>query len=241
MVERPLVFGLKDLKRFPSVSQIRFIECAGNSGGDQAGAPGTDPQRSHGLLSCSEWTGVPLKLLLAEAGVKPRATWLVAEGADASRLDRSIPVEKALDDILVAYGQNGEALRPEQGYPLRLIVPRWECNVNIKWLGRIQLVDQSYTTRDEAASYTDIMPDGKARAFTFVMEAKSVITRPAGRQHLDGPGFYEVTGLAWSGRGAITRVEVSTDEGRTWRDASLNVSSAESSGPILLPLAMGRE
>jgi sulfane dehydrogenase subunit SoxC len=222
LVERPLVFTMKHLRRFPSVSQIRFIECAGNTGGDHAGSPGIDPQRSHGLLSCSEWTGVPLKTLLSEAGVKATASWLVAEGADASRLARSLPLAKALDDVLVAYGQNGEALRPEQGYPLRLIVPGWEGNINIKWLGRLQLVDQPYMTRDEAAFYTDLMPDGKARWFTFVMEAKSVITRPAGGQVLDGPGFYEITGMAWSGRGTITRVDVSTDEGKTWQDARLN-------------------
>lgn len=222
LVERPIVFSMKDLLRFPSISQICFIECAGNSGGEQAGQPGADPQRSHGLLSCSEWTGVPLKILLAEAGLKQKAGWLLAEGADASRLARSLPLSKALEDVLVAYGQNGEALRPEQGYPLRLVVPGWEGNVNIKWLGRIQVVDQPYMTRDEAASYTDLMPDGKARWFTFVMEAKSVITRPAGGQFLDGPGFYEITGLAWSGRGTIVRVEVSTDAGKTWEDASLN-------------------
>jgi len=232
LVERPLVFTMKDLRRFPSVSEIRFIECAGNTGSDHAGRPGADPQRSHGLVSCSEWTGVPLKTLLAEAGVKTKASWLVVEGADASRLARSLPLTKALDDVLVAYGQNGEALRPEQGYPLRLLVPGWEGNINIKWLGRIQLVDQPYMTRDEAASYTDFMPDGKARWFTFVMEAKSVITRPAGGQVLDGPGFYEITGMAWSGRGSITRVEVSTDEGKSWQDAELNT-------PVL-PKAMTR-
>jgi len=232
LVERPLVFTMKELRRFPSVSEIRFIECAGNTGSDHAGRPGIDPQRSHGLVSCSEWTGVPLKTLLAEAGVKTKASWLVVEGADASRLARSLPLTKALDDVLVAYGQNGEALRPEQGYPLRLLVPGWEGNINIKWLGRIQLVDQPYMTRDEAASYTDFMPDGKARWFTFVMEAKSVITRPAGGQVLDGPGFYEITGIAWSGQGSITRVEVSTDEGKSWQDAALNT-------PVL-PKAMTR-
>lgn len=222
LVERPSVFHVSDILRFPSVSRIHFVECAGNTGGDQGGPPTADPQRSHGLVSCSEWTGVPLKTLLAEAGVKTNATWLVAEGADACRLARSIPLTKALDDVLVAYGQSGEALRPEQGYPLRLLVPGWEGNVSIKWLGRIQLVDQPYMTRDEAASYTDLLPDGKARWFTFIMEAKSVITRPAGGQFLDGRGYYEITGLAWSGRGVITRVEVSTDEGRSWQDAFLN-------------------
>jgi len=221
LVDRPLVFTMEDLRRFPSKSQIRFIECAGNTSEDQVGRPGIDPQRSHGLMSCSEWTGVPLRTLLGEAGVSPRARWVLAEGADASRHARSLPLEKALDDVLVAYGQNGEALRPEQGYPLRLIVPGWEGNTNIKWLGHVRVVDQPYMTRDETASYTDLMPDGKARWFTFLMDPKSVITRPAGGQTLQGPGCYEITGLAWSGRGTIRRVEVSTDGGESWEDARL--------------------
>ncbi len=222
LVGRPLIFTMKDLHRLPTVSRIHFLECAGNSGGEQVGRPGIDPQRSHGLLSCSEWTGVPLRVLLEEAELKPVARWIVAEGADSGRLARSIPLDKALDDVLVAYGQNGEALRPEQGYPVRLIVPGWEGNVNIKWLGRIHVVDQPYMTAYETAGYTDLMPDGKARRFTFVMEAKSVITRPAGGQQLSGPGFYEISGLAWSGRGRITRVEISTDSGKNWQDAQLN-------------------
>ena len=222
LVERPLIFSMEDLHRFPSVSRIHFLECAGNSAGEQIGRPGADPQRSHGLLSCSEWTGVPLRTLLEEAGLKSSASWIVAEGSDAGRLARSIPLEKALDDVLVAYGQNGEALRPEQGYPVRLVVPGWEGNVSIKWLGRLHAVDQPYMTPYETASYTDLMPDGKARQFTFVMEAKSVITYPAGGQKLRGPGFYEITGLAWSGRGRVTRVEVSTNGGASWQEAQLN-------------------
>jgi sulfane dehydrogenase subunit SoxC len=222
LVERPLIFTMDDLHRFPSTSRIHFLECAGNSGGEQIGRPASTPQRSHGLLSCSEWTGVPLRLLLEEAGLKPGATWILAEGADAGRLARSIPIEKALDDVLVAYGQNGEALRPEQGYPVRLVVPGWEGNTNIKWLGRVQVVSQPYMTAYETAHYTDLMPDGTARQFTFVMEAKSVITRPAGGQELFGPGFYEITGLAWSGRGRITKTEVSTDGGKSWQVAQLN-------------------
>ncbi len=221
LVDKPLVFTMRDLYRLPSVSRIHFIECAGNSGREHEGRPGETAQKSHGLLSCSEWTGVPLKVLLDQVGVRPSASWIVAEGADASRLNRSIPMSKALDDVLVAYAQNGEALRPSQGYPLRLFVPGWEGNVSIKWLGRMQLTSEPYMTRDEAAFYTDLMPSGKARRFTFVMEAKSVITRPSGGQRLDGQGFYEISGLAWSGRGRITRVEVSTDAGRTWREAEL--------------------
>lgn len=222
LVQQPLIFTMEDLHRLPSVSRIHFLECAGNSGGEQIGRPAADPQTSHGLLSCSEWTGVPLRTLLEEAELKPAARWIVAEGADAGRLARSIPLEKALDDVLVAYGQNGEALRPEQGYPVRLVVPGWEGNVNIKWLGRVHVVDRPYMTAYETAAYTDLMPDGKARQFTFVMEAKSVITHPAGGQQLSGSGFYEISGLAWSGRGRITRVEVSTDSGNTWQDAQLN-------------------
>jgi sulfane dehydrogenase subunit SoxC len=226
LVERPLVFTLKELRRFPSVSRIHFVECAGNSGREHEGRPGETVQKSHGLLSNTEWTGVLVKTLLNEAGLKPTARWIVAEGADASKLSRSLPLDKALDDVLVVYGQNGEALRPEQGYPLRLIVPGWEGNVNIKWVDRIMATEEPFMTRDEAASYTDLMPDGKARWFTFVMEAKSVITRPSGEQVLDGHGSYEIAGLAWSGRGRIKRVEVSTDNGKTWADARLD-------GPVL--------
>lgn len=232
LVERPLVFTVKELKRFPSVSRVHFIECAGNSGREHEGRPGENVQRSHGLFSNSEWTGVPLKAVLEEAGIKQKARWIVAEGADASKMSRSIPLEKALDDVLVAYGQNGEALRPEQGHPLRLVVPGWEGNINIKWVDRIMVTDEPFMTREESAIYTDLLLDGKARWFTFVMEAKSVITHPSGEQVLDGRGFYEISGLAWSGRGRITRVEVSTDAGKTWSDAQLN-------GPVL-PKAVTR-
>ena len=222
LVERPLKFSLAELKRLPAVSRIHFIECAGNTGREHVGRPYEDPQKSHGLLSCSEWTGVRLKTLLDEVGVKPEARWLVAEGMDAGRLNRSLPLDKALDDVLVAYGQNGEALRPEQGYPVRLVVPGWEGNVSIKWLGRIELTREPMMTRDETAYYTDLLPNGKARWFTFVMEAKSIIIRPAGGQRLSAPGFHEISGLAWSGRGKISRVEVSTDGGNRWSDADLN-------------------
>jgi sulfane dehydrogenase subunit SoxC len=221
LVERPLVFTMRDLRRLPSVSRIHFIECAGNTAAEQRGVRYADPQRTHGLLSCSEWTGVPLKVLLESVGLKSEARWVVAEGADACRLARSIPIERALDDVIVAYGQNGEAVRPEQGYPLRLVVPGCEGNMWIKWLHRLHVSDQPSMHRAESVFYTDLMPDGKARRFTFVMEAKSVITRPAGEQRLTGPGFYEITGFAWSGRGRIRRVEVSIDGAKTWTDAEL--------------------
>jgi sulfane dehydrogenase subunit SoxC len=159
--------------------------------------------------------------VLAEVGVRPGASWVIAEGADACRMERSIPLAKALDNILLAYGQNGEALRPAQGYPLRLIIPGWEGNANVKWLHSLKLTDQPYMARDETSKYSDLMPDGKARIFTYQMEAKSVITFPSGDQVLDGPGLYEITGLAWSGRGRIDRVEITTNGGRSWVNAAL--------------------
>jgi sulfane dehydrogenase subunit SoxC len=221
MVDRPLSLTMAEIHRLPSVSRILVLECGGNSGSEWAAQTGPDVQRSYGLVSCSEWTGVPLSLVLKEAGVRPGASWVIAEGADASRMERSIPLTKAMNDILLAYGQNGEALRPAQGYPLRLIIPGWEGNANVKWVHSLRLTDQAYMARDETAKYTDLMPDGKARLFTYQMEAKSVITFPSGGQNLSGPGLYELTGLAWSGRGRIERVEITTDGGRSWVKAAL--------------------
>ncbi len=221
MVERPLSFTVAEIRRLPSVTRTLVLECGGNSGSEWAAQTAPDVQRGYGLASCSEWTGVPLSLLLAEAGVRPGAAWVIAEGADACRMERSIPMAKALDNILVAYGQNGEALRPAQGYPLRLIIPGWEGNTNVKWLHSLKVTDQAYMARDETSKYTDLMPDGKARIFTYQMEAKSVITYPSGGQTLPGPGLYELTGLAWSGRGRIERVEITTNGGRSWVKANL--------------------
>ena len=232
LVKQPLAFSMEDLRRLPSVSRIHFVECAGNSGREHAGNPGETAQKSHGLASCSEWTGVRLADLLRAAGVDSAAHWLVAEGADAGRHSRSIPLDKGLDDVIVAYGQNGEALRPEQGYPLRLLVPGWEGNVNVKWLHRIQLSKRPAMSRDEAASYTDFMPDGRAWQFSFEMDVKSVITRPSGGMRLSRTGLHEITGLAWSGRGRVSRVEVSCDGGSTWQDAAL--------GDLVLPKAFTR-
>lgn len=221
LVDRPLVFTVADLKRLPSASHIYFVECAGNSGGEWKAPGGANAAASFGLASCSEWTGVPLKILLEEAGLKKEGKWLVAEGADACKMSRSLPIDKALDDCLVAYAQNGEAIRPEQGYPLRLVVPGYEGNVNVKWLRQIKVVDQPNQTKDETSKYTDLLADGTSRQFTFVMDAKSVITYPSGGQKLTGPGFQEIRGLAWSGRGVIDRVDVSTDGGKTWQKAAL--------------------
>ncbi|MFN8559780.1 MAG: sulfite dehydrogenase [Dehalococcoidia bacterium] len=222
LVDEPRVFTMADLRRFPSVSRITMLECSGNSGAAwTTPAPATTVQALHGLTSTSEWTGVPVKTLLAETGVKPDAKWVLAEGADAAVMTRSIPIEKILDDALIAYGQNGEPLRPEQGYPVRLFLPGWEGNMNVKWLRRLKLGDQPFMTREETSKYTDPMPVGVARQFTFTMEAKSTITRPSAGMKVDSPGFWEIVGIAWSGRGRITKVEVSVDGGSTWATAML--------------------
>lgn len=222
MVDRPLVMTVDDLRRLPSISRIHFLECSGNSSGGWRRASGeTDVQRIHGLTSCSEWTGVSVALLLRECGVHADATWVLAEGADAGKHDRSIPMKKIMDDAVVAYAQNGEPLRPEQGYPMRLLLPGWEGNTNVKWLRRLKVMDQPSMTREETSKYTDLMADGSARQFTFDMEPKSVITRPSAGDELAGAGTYEITGIAWSGRGTITRVEITTDGGTTWIPAEL--------------------
>ncbi len=220
LVERPLIFTMDDLMRFPSVSRLHFLECSGNTPWGVLPANAT-VQDSHGLLSCCEWTGVPLSTLLAEAGVRPQARWILAEGADAAGMSRSLPIAKALDDVLVAYGQNGERLRPEQGYPLRLFVPGYEGNVSVKWLRRLKVGDAPFETREETSRYTDLMPDGRARQFTFLMDTKSVITAPSGGQRLAEHGPLEISGLAWSGRGRIVQVDVSVDGGARWRRAEL--------------------
>ncbi len=221
MVDRPVVLAIADLKRLPSTSRILFVECQGNTQREWSAPFEKTVDGTHGLTSCSEWTGVPLSLLLREAGVRKGAAWIVAEGGDASGNERSLPIAKAMDDVLVAYGQNGEALRPENGYPLRLVVPGWTGNISVKWLRRLKVVDRPYLTRMDVVGQPVLMPDGKARQLNFVMEAKSVITSPSGGQRLPGPGYREIRGLAWSGRGLVRRVEVSTDGGKTWRNARL--------------------
>jgi sulfane dehydrogenase subunit SoxC len=226
MVDRPLIFTVDEIKRLPSVSRFHFIECHGNSstaggGGASRLAPEATPQDTHGFTSCSQWTGVPLSLLLKEAGVQKGATWIIAEGADVNHHSKSIPLAKGMEDALVAYGQNGEPVRPEQGFPLRLVAPGWQGINNVKWLRRIDLVDEPYMAMMETTKYPTLKLDGKSRWFELQLGPKSVITRPAGGQRLPVNGYYEITGLAWSGGGAIRRVEVSTDGGRTWKDAQL--------------------
>lgn len=227
MVERPMVFDLAALRRFPAVSALHFLECSGNGGASYRNIrPELTPQLIDGLTSTSEWTGVALATLLREVGVRPGATWLLAEGEDAAVMARSIPIEKGWQDAIVAYGQNGEPLRPEQGYPARLFLPGWEGNTNVKWLRRIEVTDHPFMTREETSKYTDPLPDGTARQFSFVMDAKSIITFPAYPATLPGAGWWDITGIAWSGRGRITRVDISTDGGTHWAQAELQ-------GPVL--------
>ena len=222
LVRQPLVFTLDDLGRYPMHSRIAFLECAGNSGALFAKEPAkADVQAIHGLLSCSEWTGVRLAVLLEEAGIDPAAKWLLAEGADASGMSRSFPLEKALDDAMICLYQNGERVRPANGYPMRLLLPGFEGNMNVKWLRRIKLTAGPTMTKDETSKYTVLLPSGKALQFVFPMEAKSVITQPSPGLSLRGPGLYEISGLAWSGYGRVARVEVSADGGRSWGEAAL--------------------
>ena len=222
LVDRALSFDLNALKRYPMTSKIAFIECGGNSNSLWRSPPPQAPAGYvHGLVSCCEWTGVPLSILLNEIGLKPGTLWLVADGLDAAGVSVSIPIEKAMDDTLIALYQNGEPLRPENGFPARLLVPGWEGIVNVKWLRGLQLTDRPLMSRFDTVSYTDLMPDGSAERFSFEMGVKSLITSPSPGQSLDGPGFYELKGLAWTGNGAVSRVEVSTDGGKTWLDAVL--------------------
>ncbi len=221
MVSSALSFSIADLMRFPSVERMHFLECSGNSGRGWRSL-GEGVQYSHGLLSCALWTGVPLRTVLDEAGVRPGAGWVIAEGADGALYDRSIPLAKALDDALLVYGQNGEMLRPEQGYPVRLLLPGFEGSANVKWLRRLKVVGAPAYSREETAQYTQPGVDGRVELFNFVMDAKSVITFPSPGDGLREPGFYEIRGFAWSGRGRITGVEVSTNGGATWAAATLD-------------------
>lgn len=222
LVRRPLVFTYDALLAYPMVSRIHFLECSGNSSsllGDQP--PNGSAQTIHGLVSGAEWTGIRLSTLLDEAGVLPQARWIAAVGADAASMGRSIPLDKALDDVMLALYQNGEPIRPEQGFPMRLFVPGWEGNISVKWLTQIKLVEAPAQFRDETSKYTDTLENRQSLQFTFPMGPKSVITSPSGLMQLDRQGLYQVTGIAWSGAGAIRRVEVSADGGASWAEAEI--------------------
>jgi sulfane dehydrogenase subunit SoxC len=223
LVKRPLIFTVEALLRYPMVSRIHFLECSGNSlimFGPTP--PALTCGQVHGLVSCSEWTGVPLRLLLEEGGADLTAPWMLAEGADAAAMSRSVPMAKALDDGMLALYQNGERLRPENGYPVRLFLPGYEGNMNVKWLRRLKVTSTPMMTKDETSRYTDLQADGKSLMFTYPMDVKSVITRPSPGVALQAPGLCEVSGIAWSGSGTIKQVDVSADGGQTWAAAALS-------------------
>ena len=222
LVSRPLVFTLDALSRYPMVSRMAFIECGGNGALLASKEPiAANVQAIHGLVSCAEWTGVMLSTLLEETGLDPKAKWLVAEGGDSLALSRSVPVSKALDDAMIALYQNGERLMPGNGYPMRLLLPGWEGNMNVKYLRRIKLVDAPAMSFYESRTYAQILPGGKAFQFYFLQEVKSFITHPSPGLKLGGPGLYEISGIAYSGNGRIAKVMVSADGGRSWAQAAL--------------------
>ncbi len=228
MVKNSKVFTMDEIMRLPSVSRFHFIECGANTGMEWGNVAVPTVQYTHGMISCSEFTGVPLITLLEMAGADLKnGKFVLAEGADGSSMTRTIPMELITSgEVIVAYGQNGEMLRPEQGYPLRLVVPGVQGVSWVKYLRRIEVGDQPYATKDEAVHYIDLMPDGQHRQYTSIQECKSVVTTPSGGQMLLDKGFYNITGLAWSGRGKVKRVDVSVDGGRNWRTARLE-------GPVL--------
>lgn len=226
LVEKPLVFTMEDIKRMPRENRVYFLECAANSGMEWRGSQLNGCQFTHGMVHNVMYTGVPLRAILAEAGLKPKAKWLMLEGADSSGMNRSLPLEKALDDVLIAFAMNGEALRPEQGYPLRAVIPGWEGNLWVKWLRRIEVGDMPWMAREETSKYTDLLADGRSRRFTFFMDAKSVVTNPSPQAPLKQKGRNVLSGLAWSGRGTIKRVDVTLDGGKNWQSARID-------GPVL--------
>ena len=226
MVERPLVFTMEDIKRMPRVSKVYFLECAANSGMEWRGSQLNGCQFTHGMIHNVQYTGVTLRTLLEEAGVRPGAKWAMLEGADAAGLNRSVPLEKLLDDCMIAFGMNGEALRPEQGYPLRAVIPGWQGNMWVKWLKRIKIGDQPWETREETSKYTDLLADGIARRHTFLMDAKSVIVNPSPQMPMKSKGRNVLSGIAWSGRGTVKRVDVTLDGGKNWQEARID-------GPVL--------
>ena len=228
LVDKPLIFTLDDIKRMPRVNRAYFCECAANSGMEWRGAQLNGAQYTHGMVHCVMYTGVPLKVLLNEAGLKPKAKWLLMEGGNSAAMTRSLPLAKALDDALVAYRMNGEMLYPENGYPVRMVLPGWEANMWVKWLRRIEVGDQPWHTREETSKYTDLLANGQARRFTYLMEAKSVITHPSPQAPINHKsGFTVLSGIAWSGRGRIARVDVSLDGGRNWRAAKIDGPSGD--------------
>lgn len=227
MTANPVRFTLRDLERYPLTGGIHFIECGGNSfmQGYFKEPQETSLDWLYGLVSGSERIGVPVKLLLQEADIDPKAKWVIAEGADGGTMARSIPLKKLMDDAIIALYQNGERLRPSQGYPIRLFLPGWEGNTSIKWLRRLEVTDRPAFTSEESRHYSETLPDGSIEGFSMYMHVKSVITHPSAGQVMPDKGYYQISGLAWSGLGKITSVEVSDNGGETWVPADI-------SGPI---------
>lgn len=222
MVRKPLVFSVDDLRAMPAVSRTVFLECTGNGWENWKKAePDLTVQNTHGLVSTNEWTGVPLKFLIKMIGIEDGSSWMLAEGGDAAGVARSIPLtDEIINEAIVAYGQNGEPIRPAHGFPIRLIIPGMEGNLNIKWLRRLKFGDRPWMTRWETARYTQLLADGKARQFQLRIDTNSVITSPSGMVQIR-PGHQRISGLAWSGHGKIAKVEVSVDGARTWMEANL--------------------
>ena len=224
LVEKPIVLTMDQLKRYPNVSRIHFIECPANGGPEWRGPQFNSVQFAKGMLSCAEWTGVYIKDILKDIGLKPTAKWMLAEGGDSSHMGRTIPIDKVLDDAMIVWGQNGEALRPEQGYPIRLLVPGWEGNLCVKWLARLEFSDKPWFAKEETAKYTALKPDGKAIQHFYALEVNSVITSPCPEKpwtDLKKGQWVEIEGIAWSGMGTIKGVDISFDGGKNWVEAEL--------------------
>ncbi len=232
-VKRTLQFRYEDLLAYPMETHVYFLECSGNSYRNTLpNALDLTAGSLNGLVSGAEWTGIPLHYLLDETGLDRGSRWVIAEGADAAGLTRSLPMEMALDNVLIALFQNGEPIRPAQGYPMRLFVPGCEGNISVKWLQSLKVQKTAAYTRDETSKYTDLLKDGHSEMFSLKMEVKSLITSPSGKMKLKRKGIYEISGLAWSGEGAIKGVEVSADGGKSWAEAVLQSEPA--------PLALTR-
>ena len=223
MVERPVILTLEDLKRYPSVTRKHFFSCPANSAMEARGPSLNSLQITHGMLSSSEYTGVELKTILDDIGLKPEAKWMFSEGSDPASVGRSVPIEKVLDDAMLVYAMNGEALRPEHGYPVRLLLPGWEGVLQTKWLRRLKFDDKAWWVREETTKYTHLLPDGHATMFNWVFESDSVITSPCPERDWKGrkKGWTKISGIAWSGKGMITNVDVTLDGGKTWYEAKI--------------------
>ena len=224
LVEKPIVLTMDELKRYPSVTRIHFIECPANGGPEWRNPQFPSIQFAKGFMSCAEWTGVYLKDILKDLGLKPEAKWMLAEGIDSSHMGRTIPIDKVLDDAMIVWGQNGEALRPEQGYPIRILLPGWEGNLMVKWLARLEFASEPFYAKEETAKYTALKKSGKAIQHFYANEVNSVITSPCPEKpwkDLKKGDVVEIEGLAWSGMGTITGTDISFDGGKNWVEASL--------------------